>query len=199
MARSYLTAAPESLVDDSGTVLWSFIRGEQLEFPVKVNFLADCTQSSGYVFTAKVLEAENVIGQAAAPTTLQDSGAATTLTLRQLSHQGTWSPATAYNAGESVFYDVDGKYYYLLAGTARTDSTTPDADPLWIETTLNTLFVRFDSTLGNDWAVKPKIGWSTYGFFELSVQEPVSYSYRRTWKPVRGMVQLLFSPISPDP
>jgi hypothetical protein len=192
MARANITDAPESLIDDSGTVLWSFIRGEQLEFPVVVNFLTDCTTDSGYVFNAVVLEAENIIGQTTAPVTLQVGGIRTTLNLRQLVFDGAWNAATAYNAGECVSYNA--KYYYLLAGTARVSATVPTSDPLWIETTLNTLFVQFPNTLGADWAVKPKINTATYGFFELSVQEPATYSFRRMWKPVRGMVQLLYSP-----
>ena len=203
MARSYLTATPESLIDDSGTVLWSFIRGEQLEFPVVVNFLDDATSTSGFVFVATVLEAENSIGQTAPPTTLQDTGDETILTIRQMtqvsSNGGNWNASQAYNTYDLVFYDVNSKYYTLASGTNRVSAITPDVDPLWDETTKNTLFIQFPTTLGNAYAVKPKIGWAVYGFFELSVQEPVGVTFRRLWKPVRGMVQMLFSPISPDP
>jgi len=198
MARTPITAEGESLVDDTGTVLWSFIRGEQLEFPVKINFLSDCTTASGYVFEACILEAGNSTNQTEAPDILEPGGVKTDLTvangsIRQLVNLGTWGAATAYNAGEVVLYSA--KYYYLLAGTARVSATLPTADPLWIETTLNTIFLRFASTIGGDWAIKPKIGYATYGFFELSVREPATFAWRRTWKPVRGMIELLYSPI----
>jgi hypothetical protein len=198
MARTPITADGESLVDDSGTVLWSFIRGEQLEFPVKINFLTDCTTGSGYVFEACILEAGNVSNQTAPPDTLEPAGIKTDLTVanggvRQLVDLGTWSAAGAYNAGEVVLYST--KYYYLLAGVARVSATLPTVDPMWIETTKNTIFLRFASTLGADFSIKPKIGFSTYGFFELSVREPATYAWRRVWKPVRGMIELLYSPL----
>jgi hypothetical protein len=193
VARSYLTSEPESLIDDSGTVLWSFIRGEQQEFPVVIKFLDDCTTETGYEFTAIVIEAENIIGQEEPPKVLQEGGVRHELDVRQLIQMGNWDSAQAYNSGEAVYYE--GKHYYLFHGVARTSSVTPNVDPRWVLTTLNTVFIRFPSDLGADWAVRPKIGWSTYGFFELSVQEPEGYDFRRQWKPVRGMVQLLYSPV----
>jgi len=198
MARTPITAEGESLIDDSGTVLWSFIRGEQLEFPVVVNFLTDCTSTAGYVFEAIILEAENSPTQTEAPDTIQVGGVVTNLTtvnsgIRLMVDVGTWGAATAYNAGEMVTYN--GKYYTLLAGTARVSATLPDVDTYWLETTKNTIYIRFADTIGASWAQKPKIGFNTYGFFELSVQEPTGFAFRRKWKPVRGMIELLYSPI----
>jgi len=200
MARTPITEDGESLVDDSGTVLWSFIRGEQLEFPIVINFLTDCTSTSGFVFEACVLEAENAPNQEAAPDTIQVDGVKTDYTvansgIRQLVDAGAWAAGTGYDAGEMVFYSANSKYYTLLSGTNRINATTPDVDPYWLECTKNTIFVRFADTLGGTWSIKPKIGYSTYGFFELSVQEPVGFAFRRKWKPVRGMVELLYSPI----
>lgn len=198
MARTPITADGTSLVEDSGTILLSFIRGEQLEYPVLVTFLDDCTTDSGYVFEACVLEAENSPSQTEPPDTLQVGGIRTDYTvanggIRQLVDAGAWSAPTAYNAGEVVSYN--GKHYELQAGAGRVSATLPSADPLWDEVAKNTVYVRFASTLGGDWAIKPKIGFSTFGFFEFSVQEPVTYSWRKKWKPVRGMIELLYSPI----
>jgi len=197
MARTTITAEGEDLVDDSGTVLWSFIRGEQLEFPIVINFLTDCTDSSGYEFAAIILEAENAPNQVEAPDTVESDGEITDLTegsgIRLLHNAGTWDAGTGYDAGDLVLYNT--KYYSLLGGTARINSTTPNLDLYWAECTKNTIFVRFPDTLGSEWAIKPKIGYSTYGFFELSVQEPSDFAFRRKWKPVRGMVELLYSPI----
>jgi hypothetical protein len=201
MARTPITQDGESLIDDSGTVLWSFIRGEQLEFPIVINFLTDCTASSGFVFEAIVVEAENSPNQTEPPDVLQaDGGEIDNFTvgsgIRLMNDQGVWNPATAYDAGDMVLYTTDNKYYTLLAGTDRVSATAPPSDPTyWVETTKNTIYIRFPDTLGSDWAIKPKIGYSVYGFFELSVQEPVGFAFRRKWKPVRGMVELLYSPL----
>jgi len=197
MARTPITESGEDLVDDSGTVLWSFIRGEQLEFPIVINFLTDCTLTSGYVFEAIVIEAENAPNQTAPPDTIEVAGEVTDFAvgtgIRQLDDQGTWNGATAYDAGDLVLYSA--KYYTLLGGTGRVSATLPNVDSYWAECTKNTIFIRFPDTLGSTWAIKPKIGYSTYGFFELSVQEPSAFAFRRKWKPVRGMVELLYSPI----
>ena len=201
MARTPIISDGESLIDDSGTVLWSFIRGEALEFPVVINFLTDCTSVSGYVFDAIVVEAENSPNQTAAPDTLQTDGVITNFNvtpdggIRQLVDQGTWSAGTGYDAGDLVFYSGDSTYYTLLSGTNRVNATTPDADTWWLATTKNTIYIRFPDTLGSTWAQKPKIGCATYGFFELQVQEPVGFAFRRKWKPVRGMIELLYSPL----
>jgi hypothetical protein len=197
MSRTPITADGTSLVDDSGTVLWSLIRGEQLEFPIKIAFLGSCVSTSGYVFEACVLEAENAPNQENAPDAIQQGGVKTDLNVanggvRLLVDVGVWSAAAPYNAGEMV--SRNGKYYALKAGAARVNSTVPESDSYWEETTPNTIYIRFPGTLGADWSVKPKIGFACYGFFELSVQEPAAYSWRRKWKPTRGMVELLYSP-----
>jgi len=162
-----------------------------------LNFLTDCTTASGFVFEACVLEAENAPNQTAAPDTIQVGGIKTDYTvgggIRQSVDKLTWGAGTGYNAGDLVLYNA--KYYALLAGTGRVSAILPDVDPYWVESTKNTIYIRFADTLGSTWAIKPKINYATYGFFELSVQEPVAYAFRRKWKPVRGMVELLYSPI----
>jgi hypothetical protein len=125
---------------------------------------------------------------------VQPAGDKTNIVIRQLVDAGIWDEASAYNAGELVSYGA--LYYMLRRGVARTSAIVPSEDPEWIETPKNTLFLRFPGTLGDGWNVQPSVGWSTYGFFELSVKEPVTYAFQRCWKPVRGMVQLLFSPVS---
>lgn len=48
-----------------------------------------------------------------------------------------------------------------------------------------------------EWYVRPSIGSPVYGFFELRVSERNNpFGFRRTWKPVRGMVSFYFSPTS---
>jgi len=201
MARTKIIDGAASLVEDEGNVLWSFIRGEALEYPIVINFLADATDTSGYVFTAIVVEALNVTNQTAAPDAIQTGGVVTNFNvtpdggIRLLHDMGTWNPATGYNAGDMVFYATNSKYYTLLSGSGRVESDPPTSDVYWVETTKNTIYVRFPDTLGSTWSLKPKIGYNTYGFFELQVQEPSGYAFRRKWKPVRGMIELLYSPL----
>ena len=190
MARSKLTNPTNDIVNDGGAVLWSIIKGEQLEFPVTVNFITNI--STGYTFEAVVVEANNVVNQTTIPTTIKLGGVQSILTVRVPTLIGTWSASGAYSQSEVVLYN--SKYYELLSGIARVSTITPDLDPLWTETTLNKLYIQFPSTLGATWTVQPTVGFPSYGFFELRITEPSNPVYQKTWKPVRGMVEILFSP-----
>jgi hypothetical protein len=190
MARAVLTDLQEDLNTDSGAVLWSIVRGEQLEFPITLNFLANA--SSGYEYEAVVVEAFNVVNQEEKPTQIQIDGSETTLVVRVLTDRGTWDPAQAYNREEFVYY-LD-KYYKLSSGTARVSDVAPSLDPLWILHTPNIVYIQFPSSLGVDWQEEPGVTYNVYGYFELRVTEPADAVFRRTFKPVRGMVELLFSP-----
>lgn len=189
MARSPITEVTEDLISDGGSVLWSFVKGEQLEFPITMNFIEDVT--AGYTYEAVVVEAANT-PDGAIPTTIQPGGVQTVLTVRIPVKRGNWDPAQAYNKEEVVLYN--GTYYKLLTGAGRVNATPPSSDPLWVTTSLSKLYIQYQSTLGATWAVAPSVGAPVYGFFELRVTEPVDSIFRRTWKPVRGLVQILFSP-----
>jgi hypothetical protein len=191
MAREKLTEVTTDLIADAGTVLWSFIKGEQLEYPITLDFLNGAA-TTGYVFEAVVVEALNVLDQQERPTTIKPSGVQNTLVVRQPDFQGAWSALTEYNYEEVVSYG--GKYYRLLSGVAYTSATTPNLDAVWEETTLSRIYVQFPSSLGATYAVQPTVLGSVYGFFELRVTEPNNSVFVKTWKPVRGMVELLFSP-----
>ena len=190
MARSRLTEPTDDLIQDSGAVLWSFVRGEQLEFPVILPFINDVT--AGYEYEAVVVEAKNVINQEEKPTEIETDGAQTTLVIRLPVKRGTWDPAQAYNREEVVLFN--NKYYKLLSGIARVNSLLPSVDSAWQETQLNKLYLQFPKTLASDWNIEPTVGHPVYGFFELRVTEGADAIYQRTWKPVRGMVEVLFSP-----
>ena len=196
MARSKLTAPANDLISDSGGILWSFIKGEQLEFPITMNFIKDVTL--GYIFEAVVVEADNVVGQTDQPTTVKSGGVQAHMVVRVPIYRGTWNATSAYNKEDVILYS--GVYYRLAAGTGRVSSTLPTADPNWIVTTLNKVYVQFPATLINSWSVQPGINYAVYGFFELRVTEPTDPIFSRTWKPVRGMVEVMFSPtdIVPD-
>lgn len=198
MARSSITDISTDLIDDSGSVLWSIVRGEQLEYPIELKFIE--TANAGYIYEAVVVEALN-LGDGEKPTTIRPSGVQSRLTVRTLTYRGVWEAAQAYNREEYVKYS-DGKYYKLLGGVARVNVTTPDLDPLWEEYNPNTIYVQFPRTLSVTpaWTVAPDAELSVYGFFELRVTEPNDSIFTRTWKPVRGLVEILFSPtdIVPD-
>ena len=191
MARARLTEVTNDLISDDGAVLWSLVRGEQLEFPVSLTFIENA--SDGYEYEAVVVEAKNAVDQTEPPTEVQPvSPSKTALNVRVLTDRGAWDALQAYNAEEIVSFG--GLHYKLAEGAGRVSATEPDEDPLWEEHVPNKVYVQFPSTLASDWAQDPEVGVPVYGFFELRVTEPADAVYQRTWKPVRGMVEVLFSP-----
>lgn len=194
MARSRLTNTTRDLIADSGAVLWSFIKGEQLEFPITLNFVEDASvkPTNNYVYEAVVVEAQNIAGQTERPTDVRSGGIQTRLFVRLPKYIGTWQSVQAYNKEEVVLYN--NTYYKLAQGSGRISAILPTADPLWIETTLNTIYLQYPSTLASTWSVQPVVDSPVYGFFELRVTEPTDPIFTRTFKPVRGMVEILFSP-----
>lgn len=191
MARSKLTETSTELMSDSGAVLWSFVKGEQLEYPLTLSFISDV--SAGYSFEAVVVEADNIPLQTDRPTAIKAVGFQNALTVRVPLHRGQWASGAAYNRNEVV--SNGGLFYSLLSGTNRVNATMPGLDPMWSQVAdISTIYVQFPSSLGTEWAVKPDVVTNTYGFFELRVTEPPSATYPRTWKPVRGMVEIQFSP-----
>lgn len=194
MARSRLTNTTQDLIADSGAVLWSFVKGEQLEFPITLNFVEDASvkPSNNYVYEAVVVEAANIARQSDRPTDIRVGGIQTRLFVRLPVYLGAWQAAAAYNKEDVVLYS--NKYYKLVQGSGRTSSLLPTVDPLWVETTLNTIYLQYPSSLANNWSVQPVVDSPVYGFFELRVTEPQDQIFTRTYKPVRGMVEILFSP-----
>jgi len=185
MARSYINAASVDLVNDAGSVLWSIVKGEQLEFPIDLTFIEEITV--GYDFEAVVIEGLND-GEGTIPAAIQPDGMETVLTIRIPTNQGEYSDVGVYTPGDFVEYE---DAYWIL-------DTVHDGNPpstvLWSSHAINRIFIQTDTTLGTGWTVQPTPGVPSYGFFELRVTENASPIYARTWKPTRGTVQLLFSP-----
>ena len=197
MARSRLTNTSQDLISDGGAVVWSFVKGEQLEFPITLNFIEDASvkASNNYQYEAVIVEANNVVAQVDRPTGIKVGGVQTTLFVRLPVYLGNWQSAQAYNKEEVVFYS--NKYYKLLQGSGRVNSTLPTVDTSYRqETALNKIYVQFPSTLASTWSVQALADNAVYGFFELRVTEPTDQIFTRTFKPVRGMVEILFSPTS---
>ena len=180
-------------MSDGGTVLFSLVLGEQIEYPITLDFLTSVAVSpNNYTFEAVVVEGLNVDGQDTIPAAVRANGEKRTLFVRLPHYLGDWNSGYAYNKEEVVLYS--GKYYKLFSGVGRIDATTPDLDPMWIETALNKLYVQFPKELGSTWTSKPSVAFPAYGFFELRVTEPNDSIFSSTLKPVRGLVELLYSP-----
>jgi hypothetical protein len=190
MARSRLLDPTNDIITDSGDILFSFVKGEQLEFPITLNFVEDVT--AGYTYEAVVVEGDNSESQLTRPVNVKTSGVTTVLNVRVPTNRGNWDAAQAYNREEIVLYS--GKYYKLLTGVAYTNATPPLTSTSWIETTLNKVYLQFPKTLASTWTQQATVSTPVYGFFELRVTEPQDNIFIRTWKPVRGMVEILFSP-----
>lgn len=190
MARSRFAEPINDLMTDSGSVLWSFVKGEQLEYPVTLTFLEDVTLP--YTFEAVIVEALNVTLQEDPPLQHKPGGVQTTLNIRLPVYQGVWNASNAYDTEDVVLYGTT--YYRLTTGAGYINVDPPGVDPLWAVTALNIIYIQFPSSLASTWAVSPIVDYPVYGFFELRVTEPNNSIYIRTWKPVRGLVEVLFSP-----
>jgi hypothetical protein len=192
MARSSILAPTNDLQSDSGAVLWSIIRGEQLEYPITLSFIDNV--SAGYTFEAVVVEALNVEGQTTRPETIKPGGVQTTLVVRVPVDKGAWSAVAAYDREDIVSYT--GSTYKRKTGVAIVSATPPSSDPNWESYIPNKVYVQFPSTLSitPTWSYVPTSTTHSYGFFELRVTEPNGAVYRRTWKPMRGLVEIQFSP-----
>ena len=190
MARSRFLNPINDLMTDSGAVLWSFVKGEQLEFPITLTFLDDVTLPYG--FEAVVVEAKNVLLQEEPPTTIQVGGVQTTLNIRLPVYRGVWNASDSYDQEDVVLHS--GIYYRLSSGAGYIDATTPPLNPLWVVTALNILYIQFPKTLASTWVISPMVDNPVYGFFELRVTEPNNSIFIHTWKPVKGLVEVLFSP-----
>ena len=196
MARSRLIDPINDLVTDAGAVLFSFVRGEQLEFPVTLSFLTNASSTSGYIFEAKVLEANNVAEQGSEPTSIRSGGVQTTINVRQpIISSKVWGAGTSFDYGDIIQYSGNYYMYTGITGSTTAPGTTGSG---FVQTYLNIVYLQFPKTLASDWAniaTMSTVTTSVYGYFELRVTEPNSNtSYRKTWKPVRGLVEILYSP-----
>jgi hypothetical protein len=58
----------------------------------------------------------------------------------------------------------------------------------------NTFKIVFPEELITSWTVQPSPDRPVYGFVELEVRDPGTGNNKQIWKPVRGLVEVLFSP-----
>ncbi len=191
MARSNITDRTIQLNSDDGAVLWSIVQGEQREFNITLDSL---TNINGYTFKATVLEAKNNLTNAL-PTEVKIGGVVTDLEIRIPTYRDEYYVGATYNYDDVV--DYNGATYIKYSSTPLVaTSTGPDVDTdNWAPYTNNVIYVRFAKTFADSWAPQPLPTKPVYGFFELSLTEPNDgVSYVQTFKPVRGLVESVFSP-----
>lgn len=191
MGRTSLINLSQELQSDDGAVLWSIIQGERLEFEVVLDFIEHT--GAGYSYEAVVVEGAND-GAGSKPVTVEPAGIQTTLNVRVPPYTGTWSAANTYSRFDTVLHnDV---YYIMGPYTDYNAAIAPDQDPVWSEWTPNKIYIQFPETLSQSpaWAIQPVVNLPVYGFFELAVYEAGSAPFPRIWKPMRGMVELHYSP-----
>lgn len=193
MARSNFGQNQIDLQSDGGTVLWSIIQGEQLEYPITLDFLTNA--DAGYTYEAVIVEGANIANDESVPSVARTGGNNLTLVVRVPLEKGAWSAATAYNREDVVSYN--GLYYKLFSGTNRVSAVLPTVDTAyWVLHEPNKVYIQFPDTLTLTpaWLVQPTLISDVYGFFELSVKEPAGGVFQRTWKPMRGLVAFKYSP-----
>ena len=191
MARSSITDRTIQLNSDDGAVLWSIVQGEQRELAITITSLENI---NGYTFEATVIEAKNEL-TASIPKEVKTGGITTVLEIRVPVYRGAFDTGSTYVYDDVVTYN-DVSYRKTTAGNLAGVLTVPDTDTTnWETYTHNVVYLRFPKTFGDTWSPQPTPIRSVYGFFELSVTEPASpVAYVQTYKPVRGLVESLFSP-----
>lgn len=197
MARSMMSDVTTDLQDDSGSILWSIVQGEQLEYPVTLKFIENV--SGGYTYEAVVVEGLNVADSLVPPEVIKPGGIQTKLVVRTPTYRGEWLEGALYQINDVVKYS--DKYYINHYTSNYSSSVPPPQDSVWAEYVNNVIFIRFPKTmsLSPAWAIQPKANSKVYGFFELRVTEPATFAYPQTWKPMRGLVELQYSPTETVP
>jgi hypothetical protein len=190
MSRSSIRAPTQDLQSDPGSVLYSFVQGEQTSQEVALDFLLD---AAGYEYEAVIMEADNVEGLPEVPTKVKPLGKADTLVTRVRTDRGNWSPGASYNHDDLVSYL--GAVYRLASNRADgyTNEVVPPEDSRWIPSAKNIVIIHFHKLLSSDYAVQPTLDTPVYGFIELSVTEDFGV-FPQIWKPLRGAVSFSFSP-----
>jgi hypothetical protein len=58
----------------------------------------------------------------------------------------------------------------------------------------NTFVIVFPQTIASDWTVKPTPNNPVYGFIDLEIADAGVGNQQQVWKPLRGLIQVLYSP-----
>lgn len=190
MARSDITGQQIDLQSDDGAVLWSIIQGEQLSYQITFDWLTDV---SPFTFEAVITEAAND-GSGELPTLARVGGVATQLVVVKPASLGNWVANTVYNTGDIVTYS-GLKYQKITIGSIANAINPATNTTDWGVYVENKILLRLPSTLSTTpaWATLPTPNLPVFGFFELAMTE-TGQSFNRTWKPMRGAIQINYSP-----
>jgi len=189
VARSRIASKSIDLQSDNGSVLWSLVQGEQLEFQINLEFLPDITN---FDIEAVVIEGFND-GAGTIPTTVKaPSPVVTNLGIVVPTHLGEWYIGMTATYNELTTYY--GITYKWISVTPSTSADVPGVSTNWQVYTNNKLNIKFPKTLSSTYSVQPAPEAPVYAFFELSISEGSNATFPRIWKPVRGIIEFLFSP-----
>ena len=194
MARDRISTSTKDLTSDGGSVLLSIVVGEQLELPVTLDMVA--VANSDYTYEAVLVEGLNT-ADGKLPLGIQPAGVIDILPTRECEYNNTWVATTAYDREDVVDYGDDS--YRLMTGSGRISSITPDTDELWTLHDKRIMYIQFESTLITGYVAPPIPDKPIYAFLELRVTEVADSIFINTWKPVRGLVEFLFSPTELSP
>jgi hypothetical protein len=149
------------------------------------------------------MEALNVSGIDVIPMSERPGGVNNTLTVRVPVEMGTYSAGTTYAVEVVVEYPASSGIYYKSRAAANVGNTPNTSPTWWTVHEPNIVYVQFPELLTQAsvtpawaaWTVQPTFTSSVYGFLELRVTEPTIVGlFPRTWKPMRGIVEFLYSP-----
>jgi hypothetical protein len=188
MGRSSIRPASTPPPMDGGAVLISLIQGEQDILPVTVSFVDNL---NSYELEAVCIEGLN-LGDGQIPTMLGEDPVKDSFEIFVPAFRGNWSSSITYTQGDFVI--VSGVYYRRTGNTAS-NTSNPTTLVGWEIGKPNTCYVRLPKTLSLNWSMQPGIGLPCYGFFELRITETTAGgTFKRTWKPTRGVIEVRFSP-----
>ena len=154
--RNAITTFANTAVDDGGNTLFTLAIGEQLEFPVALNFLSG--DLSGLTFEAVVIEAENLAGQTSAPKTVAANAAKTKLNVRVPTYRGNWQGDQAYSMEDIVV--SGGVYYARTVGVNIVSPSAPNVSSEWVVADPRVVYIQSPMTLGSDWKLRPGVDFS---------------------------------------
>jgi len=196
MARSNITSISQNLRSDDGAVLFSLVKGEQIEFPINLSFVN--IDIGDYTIACSILEGDNGdLGKA--PVTIQPGGISIHPEIRKPINLGDWDATTNYSYNEYVTYNAET--YILIDTVGGISEVTPDVDDRWQVHIPTIVYIRIPKTLGDGWVESPEVDLPVYGFLEIIISEPVTTPFKQIWKDVRGLVAIRFSPtaVAPPP
>ena len=188
MARSRISGREIDLQKDNGSVLWSFIQGEQLAYNVTFDWIDNL---NGMIIEAAVVESDSIPG--ALPTNIKPNGVQEKLQTYTPPFKFDWVSGTAYNKKDLVAVPGIVEYYQALTNHSNNVSPELDVDNWKIYGKHNIVTLVFPDTLSTDYEIQPEPDKPIYAYFELSLTE-AGTDYNKSWKPMRGLIEFLFSP-----